>query len=174
MVKVPQILRVNLVLDAAELGVELIGLRARGRRAEQVADFVVARQQRPGAGDALLDVAGDGLCGIELRLLRQVADADVARDGRGAHEVRIRSGQDAQQGGFTGAVAADDADLRAVEKRERDLVEHVDAVVLFGQTFKLEDIFAGHANTSWEEFRTPPPVFPPAGASAPAWRRADG
>ncbi len=73
--------------------------------------------------DRFLDDLAHGLLGIELRLLRQVADID-ARHGAGfAVELGVDAGHDAQQGGLTGAVQAEHADLGAGEERQGNVLE---------------------------------------------------
>ena len=58
---------------------------------------------------------------VEARILRQVAEpAGVVHDAAGRH---ARAGQDLEQGGLAGAVAADEADLVAGAHRERHAVE---------------------------------------------------
>ena len=63
------------------------------------------------------------LFGIELRLLRQKADAGaVGRPGL-AGEIVIEPGHDAQQRRFAGAVDPEHADLGARQERQRDVLE---------------------------------------------------
>ena len=73
-VEVPQVLRVDLVLQLRHLVGGLVGVVG--------GDLVVAVEHRLLLGHALHGVAEHVLVGIELRLLRQVADADaVGRPG---------------------------------------------------------------------------------------------
>ena len=60
-----------------------------------------------------LDVAAHVLRRIELRLLRQVADARALRRPRFALKVLVDAGHDAQQRRLARAVGAEDADLGA-------------------------------------------------------------
>ena len=65
----------------------------------------------------------DGVAFGELGLLRHVADARVAAEGDGAAIGIDLAGEDAQQGGFAGAVAADQAEALAFGDAERDVLE---------------------------------------------------
>ena len=60
---------------------------------------------------------------IELRLLRQVADADARLRPRFALDVGIHACHDFQQGGFARAIQAKDADFGAGEEGEGDVFE---------------------------------------------------
>ena len=60
---------------------------------------------------------------IELWLLFEETDGETRRDGRLALKILIDAGQNPQQRTFPGAVQADDADLRAVEIRQVDVLE---------------------------------------------------
>jgi hypothetical protein len=82
--------------------------------------LVVAVDDRLLLGDPFLDVAEDGLGGIELRLLGQEADRRPLRRERLAGELVVLAGHDAQQRRLAGAVVAQHADLRAVIEREPD------------------------------------------------------
>jgi len=66
-----------------------------------------------------------GLFRVELRLLRQEADLHVRQGGHFALEIRLDPGHDFQKRGFSGAVQAEHADLRAGEKIERDVLENL-------------------------------------------------
>src|SRR3546814_11900228 len=59
---------------------------------EGIADRLETVEQRLGLGDALEDVAGNILCRIELRLLRQVADPDAVGGPRLAGDLGIDAG----------------------------------------------------------------------------------
>ncbi len=76
------------------------------------------------ARNALLDIAKDGLRGIERRLLRQEPDAIAGRQRRLALNVVVEAGHDLQQRGLARSVRAEHADLRAVQKREVDVFEN--------------------------------------------------
>ncbi len=73
--------------------------------------------------ETFLDRLAHGLRRIELRLLRQVADAQVRHRDRLALEVLVLPGHDPEQGRLARAVQAEHADLRAGEEAERDVLE---------------------------------------------------
>ena len=110
-----RLLRVDLVLQLGHLVGGLV--RVVG------GDLVVAVEQRLLLRHALHGVAEHVLRGIELRLLRQVADLDaVGRPGL-ADEVLDLAGHDLEQRRLARAVQADDADLGAGEERQRDVLQ---------------------------------------------------
>jgi hypothetical protein len=84
--------------------------------------LVVAIDERLLLGDTLHGIAQHVLLGIELRLLRQIADLDARGCPRLAHEVGDLPGQDLQERRLAGAVQADDADLGAGQERQRDVL----------------------------------------------------
>jgi hypothetical protein len=94
-VEVPQVVRVDVLLHARLLVHELlevgVGLRERG------ADRVEAVELRALLLERLLDVAAHVLGRVELRLLRQVADARALVRPRLALEVLVDAGHDAQE-----------------------------------------------------------------------------
>ena len=87
-------------------------------------DLVVPIDDRLHLGDAVHHVALDVLGGIELGLLRQVADREPGRETGLAREAVVESGHDLQQARLAGAVGADHADLGARVERQRDVLEH--------------------------------------------------
>jgi hypothetical protein len=122
-VEVPGVGGVDAVLELRLLVHDLVHLFGRQVFTELRVDGVVAVEQRLHFGDALLDVAADGLVGIECRFLRQVADAD-ALSGEGlADEVGLDAGHDLEQRGLAGAVQAEHADLGPGQEREPDVLE---------------------------------------------------
>ena len=114
---------VDAVLHAALLGEDLVHLVGRQVFGEARVQVVVAREQRPHLGDALLDVAFHVLGRVEARLLRQEADLDALGRERLADEVRVLARHDAQQRRLARAVQAEHADLGAGEEREPDVLE---------------------------------------------------
>ena len=114
-VEVPQPLRLDLVLQLGHLLGGLVGVVG--------GQLVVAVDQRLLLRHALHGVAQHVLGGIELRLLRQVADADALGRPGLADEVLELAGHDLEQGRLAGAVEADDADLGAREERQRDVLQ---------------------------------------------------
>ena len=91
----------------------------------------------------LLDHFLDRLGRVQLRVLRQVAH----RVARGKHHLALvlclQTGDDLHQGGFTGAVQADDADLGAIVEGEVDVLEDLFLVLLdgFAHAHHREDDF---------------------------------
>ena len=75
------------------------------------------------AADALFHRLAHGLVGVELRLLRQVADLQARHRRRLALDVVVDAGHDLEQGRLARAVQAEHADLGAGEERERDVLE---------------------------------------------------
>jgi hypothetical protein len=65
------------------------------RLAELRAHLLEAGQQRAGLGDPVLDVAAHVPRGVELRLLRQITDAQAVGGKRLAQEVVVDAGHDA-------------------------------------------------------------------------------
>jgi hypothetical protein len=61
------------------------------------------------------------LFGVELRLLRQVADRQVRHRRGFADDVLVDAGHDAQHGRLARAVQAEQADLGAGEEAEREM-----------------------------------------------------
>ena len=108
-------------------------------------DLVVAVEQRLLGGDALHDVLAHGLVAIELRLLRQVADARALGDPGLADEFRVDAGHDAQQRRLAGAVDAEHADLGVRIERQVDVLQDLAvARIGLGQTLHVIDELTGH------------------------------
>ena len=114
-VEVPGVGGVDLRLQPRELVGGLVGVVRR--------QLVEAVEQRRGLGDAVLDVAAHVLGRVEVGLLLEQADGAAGRQLRLAAVVVVAPGHDLQQGRLAGAVVAEDADLRAREERQRDVVE---------------------------------------------------
>ena len=118
-VQVPGVLVLDLLLELAHLLHELVGVVGR----HLLGDLVVLVEQLLRLGDALLDVAEDGLVLVELRLLGEDADGEPGHQAGLAVGDLLHPGHDLQQGRLAGAVRAHDTDLRAGEKAQRDVVE---------------------------------------------------
>ena len=123
-VEVPRAGGVDRVLHARLLVEDLVHLLGRELLAELRVDLVEARQQRARARDAFLDVAEHVLRLVELRLLRQEADREAGRERRLALIFGVEPRHDAQQRRLARAVRSDDADLRAIQKGEPDVLEY--------------------------------------------------
>jgi len=76
-VEIPAFAGVDPILQSRLLVEQLLHLLGRDRLAELRADVLEPREQCPNLGDAFLDVAADVLAGIELGLLREVADPEA-------------------------------------------------------------------------------------------------
>jgi hypothetical protein len=114
-VQLPEVLGVDLVLQAAEL-VRVLVRPVRG-------EVLVLLEDRALGSHRLLDDLEDGLGRIELRLLGKESDAR-ARGGEGlAREVLVHAGHDAQERALPRPVAAEDADLGRRVEREPDALE---------------------------------------------------
>ena len=82
-------------------------------------------------GDRVLDVLADRLRLVQRRLLLQQPDRRAGEQLRVAVGGLVETGHDLQHGRLAGAVRADDADLRAGQERQGDVVEdHLVAVRL--------------------------------------------
>ena len=103
-VQLPQVLGVDLVLEAAQLVGVLLGPIGR--------QLLVPLHDRALRGDRLLHGLQHGLARVELRLLGQVADAGPCRGEGLAREVLVDPGHDPQQRALARPVGAQHADLR--------------------------------------------------------------
>ena len=104
-----------------------------GHLAELFGKLLVLGEQCPRGGDRFLDVAEDVFIRVEVRLLLQEADGEAFGELGLAVEVLIDAGHDPQQRALAGAVAAQDADLRAGVEREPDIFEDFALANLLGQ-----------------------------------------
>ena len=96
-------------------------------------------------GDALHDVLAHVLGRIELRLLRQVADAGALGDPALAVQVLVDAGHDAQQRRFARAVDAEHADLGVGIEGQMDVVEDLLAARIgLGEAVHVIDELTGH------------------------------
>src|SRR5438034_6947592 len=121
-----------------------------------MATTVPGYSSRKRSSHAMLDVAAHILVGLELRLLRQVADAQAVGGKRLAEEVAVGAGHDAQQRRLAGAIGAEHADLRPVEEREIDAAQ--DLPLGRDDLAKIlhdEGVFPGHF--SWGPRNGPQP-----------------
>jgi hypothetical protein len=76
-----------------------------------------------GAADALLHRLAHGLFGVELGLLRQVADLQARHRDGFALDVLVQARHDLEQGGLARAVQAQHADLGAGEEGQGDVLQ---------------------------------------------------
>ncbi len=165
-VEVPEVRGVDLVLEAAHLGVELVELGVVRHLAQEAADLVVAVELPLRLDDALAHALLDGLRGVEPGLLREVADAGGVGDDALPHELLVLAGEDPEERRLAGAVDADDADVGAVEEGEVDVLQHGLGAVLLGDAHEGDRVFAGHvASPAVRRRRRAPPG---------SWRRGRG
>ena len=93
---------------------------------------------------AVLDVLAHGLRLVELGLLLQDADRRTGLQKRVAVVGNVEPGHDPQDARLTGAVRADDADLRAGKEVQTDVVkDHFVAVRLADLLHRIDEF--GHA-----------------------------
>ena len=86
---------------------------------------VIAPQQLPLSRDTFVDIAGNGLLGIQPGLLREVADREPLGGKRLAFELGDLTGHDPENGALAGAVQTQDADLCPWKKRQPDIAQHL-------------------------------------------------
>ncbi len=135
-VEVPEVLRVDLVLEARHLLGGLVGV-VHG-------EVVVALEDGALGRNALHHVAADVEGGVELRLLREVADAGALGGPGLAGEVLVEAGHDLEQGRLAGAVGADDADLDAGQEAQADVLEQLLAAGnALGHPVHVKDVLVG-------------------------------
>ena len=136
-IEIPQPLGLDLVLQLGHLVGGLVGI-VRG-------ELVVAVEDRLLRRDALHDVFAHGLVRIELRLLRQVADAGALGDPAFAGIFVVDAGHDAQQRRLAGAVDAEHADLGVGIERQIDVLQDLAvARIGLGQPLHVIDELTGH------------------------------
>ena len=120
-VQVPGVRGVDLGLELAHLLHESVEVRV--RIGHLGGDLVEAVQLALDLGHALLDVAQHRLVLVERRLLHE--DADRVARGQTSLAVGglVQAGHDLEDGGLTGAVGTDHADLGAGQEGHGDVVE---------------------------------------------------
>ena len=130
-------MRLDLVLQLGHLVRGLVGVVHR--------ELVVAVEDRLLGGDALHHVLAHGLGGIELRLLRQVADPGAFGDPALAGELLVDARHDPQQRALARAVGAEDADLGIGIEGQVDVLQDLPvARIGLGQTLHVIDELPGH------------------------------
>ena len=132
-IEIPQALAVDLVLQLGHLVGRLVGVVG--------GDLVVAVDQRLLLRHTLHGVAEHVLVGVELRLLRQIADLDALGGPGFAHEVFQVAGHDLEQRRLARAVQAHDADFGARIERQIDVLQHLLAARIgLGQAVHVIDV----------------------------------
>ena len=95
-VEVPQVLRVDDILQLGHLVAKLFHLLVIGHFAEQVGDFVVSINDRATGSNRFLNVSLYVFVGIELRFLREIAGGVTVSKSCGTVEVFVSAGHDSQ------------------------------------------------------------------------------
>ena len=136
-IEIPQALGLDLVLERRHLVGGLVRI-VHG-------EFVVAVEDRLLRADAEHDVVADVQLLIELRLLRQVADARALGDPGLAGPFLVEAGHDLEQGRLARAVDAEHADLGVRIEGQVDVVEHLLAARIgLRQAAHMVDELTGH------------------------------
>ena len=115
-VEVPQPLRLDFVLQTGHFVGGLVGIVHR--------EFIVAVEDRLFGRNPEHDIAAHAEVGIEMRLLRQIADARALGDEAFSDEFRVDAGHDAQQRRFARAVDPEHADLGVGVEGKVDVLQH--------------------------------------------------
>ena len=127
--------RVDRVLQFPLFLEQRIHLVVGHRLGEFLADLVETVQQLDGLAETFLDIAAHVLLGIQLGLLRQVADLDACLRASLAFEFLVDAGHDAQHRRLASAIEAKHAYFCAGEEGERDVTDD--------ESFRRHDL--GHA-----------------------------
>ena len=120
----PAVDRVDLLLKHAHLFEELVEIGVVGGLAHLGGDRVEPVDEIGDRPHAVLDVLHHRLVGIEMRLLREIADGDAFGRPSLAAIFGVHPAHDLHQRRLAGAVDADDRDLGAGQKLQADVVEH--------------------------------------------------
>ena len=169
-VELPRVHRVDPVLQLRLLLEQRVHRVVVHRLGELRRDRLELGEQRARLGDALVHDVEHGLGLVELRLLRQEADAQPLVRPRDADELLVDAGHDLEQRALARAVVTEHADLRAGIERQRDPVEQ-DAVRRddLAQVLHDEDEL-GQRRTPWRQ--RPAGAAGPRIITRPALRRA--
>ena len=143
-VEIPGVRGLDLVLDRGLLVQELLHLVRFEGLAEAGVDGIVAIEEGFRGGHGLHHVAQDILRGVELGLLREVADPRARGGPGGPDEVLLHAGHDPQERALARAVAPQDADLGPGIERQPDILEHLFFAVGLGQVLDREDVLRRH------------------------------
>ena len=159
-VEVPRVGVVEVGLQIADLGQQrvVVGVGI----AQLLGDRVVAVELGLDLVDRLLDVLQDGRALGQRRLLLEHPDGGTRVEDRVAVVGVLEPRHDLEQRRLAGAVGPDDADLGAVQERQRDVVEDHLVAVRLPHVAQGEDVVS-HAKTLRGE-RQEPPIGARAGA----------
>ena len=169
-VQFPAVAVVDLLVEFALTLDEARHLVVRHRLAELHVDLLVLLEEGHRLGAPLLDHLLHGLRVIEFGLLLEVAHRISRREDHLALEILVDSGDDFHQRRFSRTVQTDDTDLRAVEKREVDVVQHP---LLVGEGLahadhRKDDFFVCHIFQSFVLLRICAKIRPFSGIPRPA------
>ena len=121
--QLPAVAGVDLLLQLALLGHQIVHRVVVERLGEPGRDLVEAVEQRLRLRHRLHDVAEHVLAVVELRLLLEKAHLDALGGPGLARIVVVQPRHDLQERGLAGAVDAEDADLGAGQECERDVLQ---------------------------------------------------
>jgi hypothetical protein len=136
---VPRAERIDLLLQVALLRHDGVFRRLVGGVVEFVPRRVVRGGEVGEVLDAFLDGGTHGGAGSEVRFLLKEADGVARFKMHAAVDLPVAAGEDLQERRFAGAVEAEHADFRAVEKRKRDVAEDFLALDLLRDAEHRED-----------------------------------
>ena len=147
-IEAPAVGGVDLRLKLAHLLHQLVEVGVVLRIAHFGRDRVKPIDHRRDRACAQAHVLDHRLVGIELWLLRQIADLDPLGGPRLAGELGIDPAHDLHERGLARSVRPDDRDLRAGDELQADVVEHrlVGAREGLGQTLHDVGILDGHGS----------------------------
>jgi hypothetical protein len=137
--EVPAVYRVDLLLHPRELVSAVLRVVHR--------QLVEAVEQRAGSGHTVLDVAAHILGGIQRRLLFEQSDRGAGSQLCVAVELRVPPSHDPEQARLARPVVAEDADLGAREKGQRDVLQDLLVRrIAPGQAVRGEDVLRRHSH----------------------------
>ncbi len=143
-VELPGVRRLDPVDEGRLLGEE--GVEVRVRRGHLLVDLLVPGEDRADLPDAVLDVAADVLRLVQRRFLREHADGGAGAQRRVPVARLVKTSHDFEQRRLARAVRTDDADLRAGQERQADVVENDFVTVGFAHFAHLEDVLRHAVN----------------------------
>ena len=156
-VQVPGVLVVQLLLQVAHLLEQFVGIVGR----HLLGDLVVLLEELLGLGHAVLDVAQHRLGLVKLGLLVEQADGEARHQAGIAVGRLLHPRHHPEQGRLAGTVRAHDADLRAGQERQRDVVENdLVAVRLAHGTHLINELRHKVKPTGTRPLPRPPPQLP--------------
>ena len=141
-IDVPIIVRVNFFLELGHFG---FGFGV----VEIAAEVFVAFEFGVDGGDGFRDNFADGFCIVQDGLLREVANLRAFRDLHGTDEVGVEACENFEKGRLACTIATDDADVRAIEEGEIDVLQNCFCADLLCDVNERKLIFACHVRGSF-------------------------